>query len=94
VRDSTDRPAPETDLGDLSFEEALQRLEAIVEGLEGGQLALEEALERFAEGMKLRTECLRRLKGAETQIEQVLAESEESPEPDAAAPVDDEDPFA
>jgi exodeoxyribonuclease VII small subunit len=94
VSDSTDQPEPEANIGDLPFEEALQRLEAIVEGLEGGQLALEEALERFAEGMKLRTECLRRLKDAETQIEQVLAESEESAEPDAAEPAEDEDPFA
>ncbi|MBM3474136.1 MAG: exodeoxyribonuclease VII small subunit [Armatimonadetes bacterium] len=85
--------APQTDLSGLSFEEALQRLEAIVEDLEGGQMALEEALARFEEGMRLRGECLQRLKEAETKIEQVLADSEEASAPDAA-PDDVEDPFA
>ena len=90
MTDATPDPnAARPDLGELSFEEALGRLEEIVEGLEGGQLALEEALERFEEGMALRAECLKRLQDAEVRIEQVLADSEE-----AGAAEDDEDPFA
>lgn len=72
-------------ISELSFEEALGRLEAIVEGLEGGQLALEDALARFEEGMALRAECLQRLQSAEAKIEQVLAESEGAAEADPFA---------
>jgi len=61
----------------LSFEEALRRLEEIVEELEGGQMTLEESLRRFEEGMRLRAECLQRLQQAETRIEQILTESAE-----------------
>jgi len=87
-----DKDTAQADLTELSFEEALGRLEGIVEGLEGGQMDLEEALGRFEEGMRLRAECLQRLKEAETKIEQVLADSEEAPaEADLA---EDEDPFA
>ena len=94
MSDATPRQeATQPDLSDLSFEEALRRLEAIVEDLEGGQMALEEALARFEEGMRLRGECLQRLKDAETKIEQVLADSEGGGA--AEADVEDvEDPFA
>jgi len=87
-----DKDAAQAELTELPFEEALGRLEEIVEGLEGGQLDLEEALGRFEEGMRLRAECLQRLKDAETKIEQVLADSAETPA--EAEPVEDEDPFA
>jgi len=90
VSDST--PNEAADLSELSFGEALGRLEQIVEGLEGGQMALEDALARFEEGMALRAECLRRLQTAETKIEQVLAESEPTDVTEAEA--DEDDPFA
>ncbi len=68
--DATDAPAEE-----FSFEEALARLEEIVEELESGQMSLEDALTRFEEGTRLQRVCLQRLQRAETRIEQVLAEN-------------------
>lgn len=65
------------DAAELSFEDALARLEAIVEELEGGQMPLEEALQRFQEGVRLRATCLEKLETAEAKIEQVLAETAE-----------------
>jgi exodeoxyribonuclease VII small subunit len=76
---------------ELSFEEALRRLEDIVEELEGGQLTLEESLGRFEEGLRLRAECLRRLAQAETKIEQVLAETSEEAGPDIGGESIEED---
>lgn len=70
----------EPDLSQLSFEEALRRLEEVVEDLEGGELSLAAALERFEEGMRLRAECLKRLREAEAKVEQVLADSASSEE--------------
>lgn len=52
----------------LSFEEAIARLEAVVRELEGGGLPLEKALELFAEGIELSRVCSRNLEAAEQRI--------------------------
>jgi exodeoxyribonuclease VII small subunit len=51
-----------------TFEEALERLEHIVERLEGGQLPLDEAVQAFEEGISLVKLCGRRLQQAEKKI--------------------------
>ena len=70
-------------LEDLEFEVALSRLEEIVAELEEGELALEEALEKFKTGMALKELCERKLTEAEAQIEEYVAEegSEQEAEP-------------
>ena len=52
-----------------SFEEALKRLEEIVQRMEGGDLALEESLGLFEEGVRLTRVCSQRLDEAEKKIE-------------------------
>jgi exodeoxyribonuclease VII small subunit len=59
----------------LTFEQALERLEAIVSQLEGGTLPLEEALELFREGSQLQTLCQRMLTEAEATVEKLLTEN-------------------
>ncbi len=54
---------------ELKFEKALERLEKIVEDLEGGQLPLDEALKRYEEGVKLSRLCNQKLTQAENKIE-------------------------
>lgn len=61
-------------LSNLSYEEALRRLEAIVEEMEGEDLPLEALIARYEEGMRLRKLCLDKLAEAEGKI-QVLEES-------------------
>lgn len=56
---------------DLSFEDALQRLESIVETLENDSPPLDEALDTYAEGVTLATQCLARLDAAEQRIEEL-----------------------
>ena len=53
----------------LSFEDALSRLEAIVESMESGDVPLADLLARFEEGNKLLKVCETRLKDAELKIE-------------------------
>nr|WP_092482607.1 exodeoxyribonuclease VII small subunit [Desulfoscipio geothermicus] len=53
---------------EMSFEEALARLESLVNKLEEGNLSLEESLELFAEGIKLTKQCNKQLEEAEKQI--------------------------
>lgn len=59
----------------LTFEQALERLEAIVSQLEGGTLPLEEALELFQEGSQLQALCQRMLTEAEATVEKLLTEN-------------------
>ncbi len=60
---------------DLKFEECLTRLEQIVSQLESGNLALEESLKIFEEGIALARHCSRYLDDAERRIE-ILAKDE------------------
>jgi exodeoxyribonuclease VII small subunit len=53
----------------LSFEDALKRLEEIVHALEEGELGLSDALERYAEGVKLLRQSYELLQRAERKIE-------------------------
>jgi exodeoxyribonuclease VII small subunit len=57
---------------ELAFEEALGKLEEIVEQMENGDLLLEEALAKFTEGMTLSKLCLDKLNYAEQQIHMIL----------------------
>jgi exodeoxyribonuclease VII small subunit len=58
--------------GELTFEQALARLEKIVQEMEQGRLPLEECLKRFEEGSRLRTFCQEYLGKAEEKIEILL----------------------
>ncbi|KPP98552.1 MAG: exodeoxyribonuclease VII small subunit XseB [Bacteroidetes bacterium HLUCCA01] len=55
----------------ISFEEALQKLEAIVNKLEDGSVSLEESVSLYEEGMKLSKHCSEILEQAELRIEKV-----------------------
>ena len=64
--------APAHDAGAApSFEQAIERLETIVEELEGGSLSLEESIARYEEGMKLSKLLTRTLDEAEKRIERL-----------------------
>ncbi len=54
---------------DIKFEDALERLELIVDQLESGNLALEESLKVFEEGVGLARRCAKYLDDAEKRIE-------------------------
>jgi exodeoxyribonuclease VII small subunit len=58
-----------------TFEEALTRLEAIVEQIESGQIGLEESIARYEQGIKLVAQCRKILDAAEKKI-QLLAKGE------------------
>ena len=53
---------------ELPFEEALQKLESIVETMESGDLPLETLLARFEEGTRLVKTCQAKLEDAELKI--------------------------
>lgn len=53
---------------DLPFEEALKKLESIVDAMESGDLPLETMLGKFEEGTKLIKTCQTKLEEAELKI--------------------------
>jgi exodeoxyribonuclease VII small subunit len=55
----------------LPFEEALKRLETIVESMEAQDLPLETLLARYAEGTRLSQLCQAKLNEAELKIQQL-----------------------
>ncbi|MEY2561305.1 MAG: exodeoxyribonuclease small subunit [Verrucomicrobiota bacterium] len=61
-------PAKKTE-PELNFENAMARLEEIVEQMESGKMMLEELIVRYEEGMKLVKICQERLAKAEQRIE-------------------------
>jgi exodeoxyribonuclease VII small subunit len=63
----------------LNFESAMDRLEAIVEQMESGKLALEDLIIRYEEGMSLVKTCQERLASAEQKIEIIARNSAGKP---------------
>ena len=55
----------------MPFEEALQKLETIVETMESGDLPLESLIARYEEGVKLAKVCQEKLAEAELKIQQL-----------------------
>lgn len=55
----------------LSFEEALQKLEAIVRDLEGGRIKLDDAVEAYEKAVALKKICEEKLKSAQLKIEKI-----------------------
>ncbi|HEX8400114.1 MAG TPA: exodeoxyribonuclease VII small subunit [Allosphingosinicella sp.] len=55
----------------LSFESALKRLEEIVRRLESGDATLDESIELYGEGDRLKQQCESRLQAAQARIERI-----------------------
>ena len=64
---------------ETTFEQALASLEKIVERLEKGELALEESLKLYEEGIRLSRLCHGKLEEAEGKIETLLKDAKGEP---------------
>ncbi|MBP2634188.1 MAG: xseB [Firmicutes bacterium] len=60
----------------VCFEEALGKLEVIVKQLEDAELPLEEALDKFGEGIANAKLCLEKLNAAEAQVDKILQQEQ------------------
>ena len=79
-------PDPSQPSAELSFEDALKRLEEIVRKLESGETPLDDAIELYGEGDRLRQLCEARLQAAQAKIEKI--QLGRNGEPTGAAPFD------
>jgi exodeoxyribonuclease VII small subunit len=63
-------------MNDLTFEQALKRLEEIVEALETEDLDLDKSLQFFEEGVYLSRHCNQQLQAAEKRIDTLLRKAD------------------
>ena len=61
----------ENELNELSFEEALQKLEILVRELESGRIKLDDAVSTYEKAVALKKLCEDKLKNAQLKIEKL-----------------------
>ncbi len=59
----------------LKFEDAMARLDAIVEAMEAGEIGIEESIARYEEAMSLAAHCRQILTNAELRIKKIQADA-------------------
>ena len=69
----------DTPIEDLAFEDALKELELIVGKLESGDTPLQQAIELYERGNKLRQRCADRLDAAQARIEAIRLDGDGKP---------------
>ncbi|GAA0458112.1 exodeoxyribonuclease VII small subunit [Alkalibacillus silvisoli] len=62
----------------LNFEQAMEKLENIVDQLEQGDVPLEQAIQYYKEGMKLSKVCHDKLKNVENEMAEILNDQGET----------------
>ena len=58
----------------ITFEQAMNRLEEIVSALENNQISLEKSVELFQEGIELTKLCNDKLEGIENKVAKILVD--------------------
>jgi exodeoxyribonuclease VII small subunit len=64
----------------LKFEDAMQRLDAIVAAMEAGEIGIEESLEKYEEAMQLAARCREILDRAEERIQKIQLDAAGKPQ--------------
>jgi len=59
-----------------TFEEAVDRVENLIESIESGEIGLDESLKAFEEGMGLIKRCRVRLDAAEQRVRELIDEDD------------------
>lgn len=77
-----------SDIKTMSFEQALEALEKIVDDLERGDVPLDQSIRIYERGEALKAHCEKLLKAAEDRVEKIRLSREGQPA--GAAPLDDE----
>ena len=68
-----------TDVGQLSFERAIDELETIVKRLEDGKVPLEESVAIYERGEALKRRCEDLLRQAEARVEKITLDAQGKP---------------
>ncbi|WP_379550235.1 exodeoxyribonuclease VII small subunit [Qipengyuania sp. DGS5-3] len=68
-----------SNIAEMNFEDALRALESVVRRLESGEVPLDESIDLYEQGEKLRAHCQSRLDAAQARIEKIVADGEGKP---------------
>ncbi len=60
-------------VSEMTFEEAMAALEAVVSQLERGEVALDQSISLYEKGAALKAHCATKLKAAEEKVELIRA---------------------
>ncbi|MBY6049462.1 exodeoxyribonuclease VII small subunit [Vannielia litorea] len=63
-------------VAEMSFEEAIRELEAVVSRLEGGEVPLEDSIALYQRGSELRAKCDALLKAAEEKVAKITTDAD------------------
>ena len=69
----------QSDISNLSFEEAMEELENVVRQLETGKIKLDEAVAAYERGMALRKVCEEKLTSAKSKIDMLILDKDNHP---------------
>lgn len=69
----------EQDLSVLSFEQAMEELEAVVRQLETGKIKLDDAVTAYEKGVKLKQICEEKLAQAKAKIDILVLNKDNTP---------------
>jgi exodeoxyribonuclease VII small subunit len=72
------------DIEGLTFEQALAELEQIVARLESGQAPLDQSLDLYERGARLKAHCEARLRDAQLRVEKIVQGMGGAPSVEAA----------
>ena len=61
-------------MDNITFEQAMSRLEEIIAALENSQISLEKSVDLFQEGIKLSKICSDKLAGIEDKVAKILVD--------------------
>ncbi|ARJ69328.1 exodeoxyribonuclease VII small subunit [Paracoccus contaminans] len=76
----------DSEIDQMSFEDAMKELESVVGKLEHGEATLDQSISLYERGARLRAHCERRLRQAEERVEKIMLSA--AGEPVGTAPVE------
>lgn len=69
----------QSQISEMSFEQALRELEGVVRKLESGDVPLDDSITLYERGEELRKACQARLDAAQARIEKIVAGADGKP---------------
>ena len=69
----------QSQISEMSFEQALRELEGVVRKLESGDVPLDDSITLYERGEELRKACQARLDAAQARIEKIVAGADYKP---------------
>ncbi|APZ53447.1 exodeoxyribonuclease VII small subunit [Salipiger abyssi] len=69
----------DTPVEEMSFEQAMAELEQVVNQLERGEVPLDQSIDLYTRGAKLKAHCEKKLKDAEEKVAQITLDAEGQP---------------